>query len=289
MISKKCDCRLGREWFMNKLIKLTGVVLSIMTVFVFSTPILCSAIAADEPFKMKGFYMGMDIEEAKARLVEFFGDKEIMIEENDEGPEKVFFIQNVWKIKKEDFKQAYDLTGFKGADVLWKCLIDTGYLNEFGRIQNKFIVIENPAQIEFSPGANKHKDFNADLHMQVQVNLYSILKAAGIQPKFYYKIFADNDKKVKYIYFSGGATDKLFNTEGVDPKIFRKNFTKAYIKDSDLVSDLCHAWDNYDLEKAEKVYLIFQDLNLKGCKIKIFSDKSLSLERVAEEKNFKFD
>jgi hypothetical protein len=274
---------------MNKLIKLAGVVLFALTVFVSSTSILSPAIAAGGPFKMKGFYMGMSIEEARDRLAELSNDKEIMIEENAEGPEKVFFIQNVWKIKKEDFKQAYDLTGFKGADVLWKSLIDTGYLNESGRIQNKFIVIEKPAQIEFSPGANKHKDFNADLHMQVQVNIYSILKAAGMQPKFYYKIFADNDKKVKYIYFSGGATDKLFNTEGVDPKIFRKNFTKAYIKDCDLVSDLCHAWDDYDLEKAEKVYLMFQDLNLNGCKIKIFSDKSLSLERVTEDKDFKFD
>lgn len=266
---------------MNKLIKLTGVVLFVLAVFVFFTSIFSPAIAAGEPFKMKGFYIGMGIEEARDRLAELLNDKEIMVEENTEGPEKIFFIQNVWKIKKEDFKQAYALTGFKGADTLWKCLIDTGYLNEFGRIKNKFIVIENPAQIEFSPGAIKDNAFAA-----VQVSLYNILKAAGMQPKFYYKILADSDKKVKYIYFSGGATEKLFNTEGVDPKIFRKSFTKAYIKDSDLVSDLCHAWDNYN---SEKVYVIFQDLNLNGCKITIFSDKSLSLERVAEEKDFKFD
>ncbi|MFH2145399.1 MAG: hypothetical protein ABII75_05150 [Candidatus Omnitrophota bacterium] len=227
------------------------------------------------PLKIKGFYIGMDIEEAKNRLVELFGDKlEVSVEEITEQGEKTFFIKNVNRIKKEDFEKAYALTGMKGADVIWESLIKTGYINELGRLQDKLFSVQKPEQIEWSPGAVKDAAYAA-----IQVYAYDILKVANIRPKIFYEILADSEKKVKYIYFSGGASDKLFNTEGVEPTVFAHNFVNAY-----LFPPSVWQWPDID---PQKVITLWE--YRYGCTVIIYSDKSFMMQKLTDKKDFKFD
>lgn len=218
------------------------------------------------PIKVKGFYIGMDIEEAKNRLIELLGDKEIIVEEIAEAGEKLFFIKNVNRIKKEDLE--------KGGDAVWQGLIANGYINELGRFQKKLFMVEKPEQLDWNPGAIKDSNY-----AKIQVIIFNNLKPAGIRPKIYYEILAGSDKKVKSIYFSGGASDKLFNTEGVPPTNFAYNFVKAY-----LIEPSEYHWPEIDSQKVIKLW----DYQV-GCHIVIYSDKSFSMEKIIDVKDYKFD
>jgi len=80
--------------------------------------------------------------------------------------------------------------------------------------------------------------------------------------------------------------DKLFNTEGIDPYIFRGNFLKAYNKplaDSGAYTYYPHVFG------SDKVTVIFDCPNIQGSEINLLSDRSLVMKKVAEEKDFKFD
>lgn len=243
-----------------------------------SLPAAAVCAVPDGPLKIKGFYIGMPIEEAKSRLAELLDAKDALIEEDSSG-DKTFFINNLGRIKKEDFKQINALTDLKVVEKVWRSLIEMGYINELGRIQKKAFVIANPALVEFS-----HEALNVprsdDAFVAVQVSIYNMFKAANIPPKLCHNIVAGADKKVKYVYFSGGASDKLFNAEGADLKVFTENFAKAYVArwSPSVVS--------YGAE-ADKVAYSVPYVN--GCRITLYSDKSLILEKVAEEKEFKMD
>lgn len=227
---------------------------------------------------IKGFYIGMDIEEARKLLTELLGDKEAVVEESTEEGGKVFFIKNVYKIKKENLKPAGAFAGPDGADRLWNSLIEMGYINELGRVRDKFFVVEKPDQIEFSLDVIKILRGN-DAFAAAQVSAYNILKMSGMQPKCYYKIVADSSKKVKYIYFSGGSADKLFNTEGVAPTVFAYNFVKAY-----LIAPPSFQWPAIDPRQVIQLW----EYSLQ-CDIIIYSDKSFLMQKNIKKEEFKFD
>ncbi len=256
-------------------------ILILAMAFLWGFPIGYPNAAAKErptPIKIKGFYIGMDIEEARKRLTELLDDKEAVVEENTEEGEKGFFIKNVCKIKKENLKPADAFAGPDGSDRLWNSLIEMGYINELGRVQNKFFVVEKPDRIEFSLDVIKILRGN-DAFAAAQVSVYNILKMSEMQPKCYYKIVADSNKRVKYIYFSGGSADKLFNTEGVAPTTFAYNFVNAY-----LIAPPSFEWPLIDPQQVRPIWEYRVE-----CDIVIYSDKSFEIKKVTEKKDYKFD
>jgi len=136
---------------MNRSIKFAGIFLFILIVVLSVMPLLAAQKTRATVLKIKGFYIGMDIEEAKNRLIELLGDKEIIVEEITEAGEKLFLINNVNRIKKENLE--------KGSDTIWRGLIENGYINELGRFQKKLFMVEKPEQLEWSPGAIKDTNY----------------------------------------------------------------------------------------------------------------------------------
>ncbi|MFH1552620.1 MAG: hypothetical protein ABID83_03160 [Candidatus Omnitrophota bacterium] len=265
---------------MNKLINLTGVVLFILATFV------SSAIAAEEPFKIKGFYVGMEIGAARDRLAELLNDQEIMVEENAEEDEGLTYISNLNKITKEELSQIPALASPGHADKIWESLIKVGYINKNGTTQKKFWRLKNPSEME-SVSAAIDMTLGKTEPSRLDTSIYTLLKAASaLPPPAYYRILADDDKRVKSIFFSGPLVDKLFNTEGADPRVFRENFVGAYVK---YLAEPGGSVYSPNYISSDKVVSILDCPKARGCKITLFSDKSLSIEKVAEEKDFKFD
>jgi hypothetical protein len=112
-----------------------------------------------------------------------------------------------------------------------------------------------------------------------QVSIFKIFKAVGIRPRIFYEILADSGKKVKQIYFSGGASDKLFNTEGVGPTVFAYNFVKAY-----LIPPATWEWPSIDPQKVVPLW----EYRVQ-CNVIIYSDKSFMMQKLTDVKDFKFD
>jgi hypothetical protein len=264
----------------RNMIKKYLMVLVVALLFVISSMGFAAAKTKILPAQIiiKGFYVGMDIEEAKKLSTELLDDNEAVVEESTEEGKKIFFIKNVYKLKKENLKPAGAFAGPNGSDRLWNSLIEMGYINEFGRVQDKFLLVEKPDQIEFSLEVIKILREN-DAFAAAQVSVYNILKMSGMQPKCYYKIVTDSNKKVKYIYFSGGSADKLFNTEGVAPTVFAYNFVKAY-----LIAPPSFQWPKIDPRQVIQLW----EYSLQ-CNIIIYSDKSFIMQKNIKKEEFKFD
>jgi hypothetical protein len=75
------------------------------------------------------------------------------------------------------------------------------------------------------------------------------------------------------------SSDKLFNTEGVEPTVFAYNFINAY-----LIPPATYKWPEIDPQKVIPIWEYHVD-----CNIIIYSDKSFSMQKMTDKKDFKFD
>jgi hypothetical protein len=221
----------------------------------------------------------MDIDEAKNRITELFDAKDAAVEEVNDGGEKSFIVKNVGKAKKEDFKATGGFVGPQGVEMLWQSMIEMGYVNEAGRVQDKFFSTGKPEQIEFNGGVLKILRENGNLSA-AQLSAFNALRLACTEPKRCFSIVADADREVRYIYFSGGATDRLFNTEGVSAPVFAYNFINAYLFKLETVAK----WPEIDPQHVKPIYEYEGDPG-----VVIYSDKSLVIQRVVQKKDYKFD
>lgn len=99
-------------------------------------------------------------------------------------------------------------------------------------------------------------------------NLYN-----GDMAHSYCTIIADEDKKVILMYFPSQAVDALFNVKDLNYKNFKKIFRDAY--------------DLEDLIWRDNAF-VYTDL-IRGLKIYIDKDKTLSIYKMTEQEACKFD
>ena len=138
------------ESCVRKLIELSLVVLFASTIFVPSVAVPLSSVhAAEEPFKVKGFYIGMDIQKAREQLAGLLNDQGIIADENTEGEETIFSISNFSKAVKEDLRQIPSRPSPADAGKVWEGLMKVGYINKKGAIK-KFGVWEIPPRWRMS-------------------------------------------------------------------------------------------------------------------------------------------